>query len=96
MSNLAPPSAEEEFAADMRAAQIERTAAIQKWRDDVTADFEAGNLAIINGWLVSKYDGCNCAGGTVESNGMHERGCGWEPIVDLAAHAEFADGRFYL
>ena len=36
-------------------------------------------MQIVGTWLVEVTDGCTCG-----SPGNHERGCGMEPIVDLA------------
>lgn len=35
---------------------------------------------IHNGWLVGRVDGCSCGGPHL---GLHEPGCGYEPLVDL-------------
>lgn len=87
-SNLTPPSAAEEFSADMAAAEAERAEVIQTYRDRLTADFKAGKLGIENGCL-PEYDGaCHspCAG--------PEYGCPPSclatPIMDLCADARFA------
>lgn len=62
----------------------------QEVRDELTAEFKEGKLGVENGWLVEYVDRCTCAGGTMESNGMHERHCGMEPIQDLIPQdAEF-------
>lgn len=62
----------------------------QEVRDELTADFKAGKLGVENGWLVEYVEHCTCAGGTMESNGIHERHCGLDPIQDLIpADAEF-------
>lgn len=40
--------------------------------------------AVIGNWLAVKAEGCTCAGGTVESNGLHEGNCGYEPVATIA------------
>lgn len=39
-------------------------------------------------WLVVQIGSCNCSGGTAEVNGAHERHCGLEPLLTLAAALE--------
>lgn len=63
-------------------AQWEEEAAIAA---EIDADFAAGKLTIESGWLVEVHDEHTCAGGTPESNGMHEPGCGLVPLINLAA-----------
>lgn len=46
-------------------------------------DIEAGKVSIMSGWVVVQVDQCTCAGGTPESNGMHEAHCGYEPLCQL-------------
>ena len=57
---------------------------IQKWRDEVTADFKAGKLIIENGWLVEVVDRHTCGTGPDGYYGAHEPGCGMIPVADLA------------
>lgn len=42
-----------------------------------------GTLGIEFGWLVEYANEHTCAGGTPESGGMHELGCGMLPIVPV-------------
>ena len=42
-----------------------------------------GDLSIQYGWLVSEAGEHTCAGGTPESGGAHEPGCGLVPELDL-------------
>lgn len=38
---------------------------------------------VVNGWLIGYVGTHTCAGGTVESNGLHEPYCGWEPYATV-------------
>lgn len=87
-SNLTPPTAAEEFVAEMEAAAAERAEEIQTYRDRLTADFKAGKLGIENGWLVEYNDPCPnpCAGpeyGCPPS-------CRATPIMDLCDDVRFS------
>ena len=42
-----------------------------------------GDLSIQYGWLVYEAGEHTCAGGTPESGGAHEPGCGFLPELDL-------------
>ena len=42
-----------------------------------------GDLSIQYGWLVCEAGEHTCAGGTPESGGAHEPGCGFLPELDL-------------
>ena len=42
-----------------------------------------GDLSIQYGWLVYEAGEHTCAGGTPESGGAHETGCGFLPDLDL-------------
>lgn len=61
----------------------------QTKRDEFQKDVEAGKIRIENGWVVELVGYCTCAGGTVESNGMHENHCGMVPLQDLFHDAVF-------
>lgn len=43
-----------------------------------------GRLHVIGDWLVEETGEHNCAGGGSEVSGMHEPGCGYDPIVPLS------------
>jgi hypothetical protein len=46
-------------------------------------DLQPGDRTVVGTWLVEYVGEHTCAGGTVESNGAHEPGCGYEPLINL-------------
>jgi hypothetical protein len=40
-------------------------------------------VTVMNGWLVYNTGEHNCVGGTIESSGMHEMHCGYEPLIQM-------------
>lgn len=53
--------------------------------EKLDSDFAAGKLSIMNGWLVGDAGEHTCGGYGEASGYMHEPGCGWEPLTDLAS-----------
>lgn len=50
----------------------------------MTEYLNPGDVTVVNHWLVEYTGEHNCAGGTVESSGLHEPECGYVPLVNLA------------
>ena len=73
----------EEVRQEIRNRRNEREFREQAFREEITADFKAGKIAIENGWLVEVVDEHTCGTGEDGYYGQHEPGCGMVPIIDL-------------
>lgn len=52
-------------------------------REPQCEDLAVRPLRIVNGWLVEETGEHTCGGGGPEASGIHEPGCGLEPLVKL-------------
>ena len=54
-------------------------------RAQLEHDLERGAITIMNGWLVEVADAHTCGTDASGHYGVHEPGCGYIPIFDIAA-----------
>jgi hypothetical protein len=50
---------------------------------EVVAEIDLNNLVIYGDWLAYDTGEHNCVGGDEASSGVHEEGCGLEPVASL-------------